>query len=50
MRVCRAARDRGILLRPLGDTIVLMPPLSITEPEISQLIDAVERGIRETCG
>jgi adenosylmethionine-8-amino-7-oxononanoate aminotransferase len=29
---------------------VLMPPLSMTEAEITQLIDAVASGIRETCG
>jgi adenosylmethionine-8-amino-7-oxononanoate aminotransferase len=28
-QVCRRARDRGVLLRPLSDTIVLMPPLAI---------------------
>jgi len=28
-RVCLAARERGAILRPLGDTIVLMPPLSM---------------------
>ncbi len=49
MRVCRAARDRGVFLRPLGDTIVLMPPLSITESELFHLVDAVRDGIRETC-
>jgi adenosylmethionine-8-amino-7-oxononanoate aminotransferase len=49
MRVCRAARTRGVFLRPLGDVIVLMPPLSITEPEITQLVDAIEFGIREIC-
>jgi len=26
-----------------------MPPLSITEPEITQLVDAIEFGIREIC-
>jgi adenosylmethionine-8-amino-7-oxononanoate aminotransferase len=49
MKACRAARSRGVFLRPLGDTIVLMPPLSVTEAEITQLIDAVEFGIRESC-
>lgn len=49
MRVCRAARRRGVFLRPLGDTIVLMPPLTITEAEITHLVDAIEHGIRETC-
>jgi adenosylmethionine-8-amino-7-oxononanoate aminotransferase len=27
--VCRAAREQGVLLRPLGDVIVIMPPLAI---------------------
>ncbi|MEE9615117.1 MAG: adenosylmethionine--8-amino-7-oxononanoate transaminase, partial [Thermodesulfobacteriota bacterium] len=33
-RVCTAARERGLIVRPLGDTIVLMPPLSIKETEL----------------
>jgi adenosylmethionine-8-amino-7-oxononanoate aminotransferase len=49
MRVCRSARDRGVFLRPLGDTIICMPPLSITEAEITHLVDAIAAGIRETC-
>ncbi|MFL5241713.1 MAG: adenosylmethionine--8-amino-7-oxononanoate transaminase [Gemmataceae bacterium] len=28
-RVCRLARERGVLLRPLGDVLVIFPPLSI---------------------
>ncbi len=28
-RVCRLAREQGVLLRPLGDVLVVMPPLSI---------------------
>lgn len=50
MRVCRAAREHGVFLRPLGDVIVLMPPLSITEAEIDVLVDAVAHGIRTACG
>jgi adenosylmethionine-8-amino-7-oxononanoate aminotransferase len=45
MRVCRLARERGVFLRPLGDVIVLMPPLSIDEDEIQLLVGAVEHGI-----
>jgi adenosylmethionine-8-amino-7-oxononanoate aminotransferase len=41
MRVCRRAREHGVFLRPLGDTLVLMPPLSITESEIAVLVAAV---------
>lgn len=40
-RVCRAARQHGVLLRPLGSVIVLMPPLSITSEEIRTLIQVV---------
>lgn len=44
-RVCRAARAHGVILRPLGSVIVLMPPLSVTEDELELLVDAVRRGI-----
>src|SRR5262249_22867256 len=30
-RVCRRMRDRGVILRPLGDVVVVMPPLAIDE-------------------
>ncbi|RMG21175.1 MAG: adenosylmethionine--8-amino-7-oxononanoate transaminase [Deltaproteobacteria bacterium] len=43
-RVCMAARDRNVILRPLGDVIVLMPPLCITTDEIDLMVDAVEYG------
>jgi adenosylmethionine-8-amino-7-oxononanoate aminotransferase len=32
-RVCRMARDRGLMLRPLRDVVVVMPPLTI-DPEL----------------
>lgn len=44
-KVCRAARERGVFLRPLGDVVVLMPPLSIEREEIETLVGAVEYGI-----
>lgn len=46
-RVCLALRKRGILLRPLGSVLVLMPPLSLTESEAVQLGDAVREAIVE---
>ena len=46
-RVIRKARDRGFILRPLGDVIVLMPPLSSTEGEIEALVDVTARAIGE---
>ena len=47
MRVTRAARKAGVLIRPLGDVIVLMPPLSVTTAEIDMLLDAALLGINE---
>lgn len=44
-RVCAAARAHGVLLRPLGDVIVLMPPLSVTGDEIDLLVAAVARAL-----
>ncbi|MET0601766.1 MAG: adenosylmethionine--8-amino-7-oxononanoate transaminase [Baekduia sp.] len=37
-QVTLAARARGVIVRPLGDTIVLMPPLSISEDELRRLV------------
>jgi adenosylmethionine-8-amino-7-oxononanoate aminotransferase len=45
--VCMAIRKRGVILRPLGDVVVLMPPLSVTEAEIDHLVSALEASIRE---
>ncbi len=46
-RVTLAARDRGAIIRPLGDTIVLMPPLAITEPELLRLVQITGAAITE---
>ena len=45
---CLAARQHGALLRQLGDTFVIMPPLSISTSELGELIDAAETAIVET--
>jgi len=46
-KVCAAVRQRGVILRPLGDVVVLMPPLSITLDEIDLLAGATGDAIRE---
>ena len=33
-RVTLEARERGAIIRPLGDVIILMPPLSISEADL----------------
>jgi adenosylmethionine-8-amino-7-oxononanoate aminotransferase len=49
-RTIVAARDRGVLLRPLGDVVVLMPPLSISDDEIDFLLHVVTDAIAEATG
>jgi adenosylmethionine-8-amino-7-oxononanoate aminotransferase len=45
--VCRAARRRGVIIRPLGDVVVLMPPLAITDDELDELVSVVDESVRE---
>jgi adenosylmethionine---8-amino-7-oxononanoate aminotransferase len=45
MAVCRHARSEGVLLRPLGNILVIMPPLAIGLDEIDRMFAAVEHGI-----
>jgi len=45
LRVCNYARTQGVLLRPLGNVIVIMPPLSITPEQLDRIMSAVETGI-----
>lgn len=49
-RVCMEARKHGLIIRPLGDTIVLMPPLSIKEKELRRISKITEKCIREVTG
>jgi adenosylmethionine-8-amino-7-oxononanoate aminotransferase len=37
-RVTNEARERGAIVRPLGNTVVLMPPLSIAEEDLRSLV------------
>jgi adenosylmethionine-8-amino-7-oxononanoate transaminase len=48
--VCRAARDRGVLIRPLGDVVVLMPPLGIADEELDELVGTVADSVRAVLG
>ncbi len=37
-RVCAACRPRGLLIRPLGDVVTLLPPIGISERQITAMI------------
>jgi adenosylmethionine-8-amino-7-oxononanoate aminotransferase len=47
LAVCDVARRHGVLLRPLGNVLVVMPPLSITLEELDRILLALEAGIVE---
>jgi adenosylmethionine-8-amino-7-oxononanoate aminotransferase len=46
-RVCAAAVRRGVLLRPLGDVVVLMPILTSTDDEIDRIVTTLAAAIDE---
>jgi len=46
-RVCAGAVRRGVLLRPLGDVVVVMPPLTITADEIERIVSTLTGAIED---
>jgi adenosylmethionine-8-amino-7-oxononanoate aminotransferase len=49
-RVALAARARGAIVRPLGDVVVLMPPLSIEPDVLEDLVEITADSIAEATG
>jgi adenosylmethionine-8-amino-7-oxononanoate transaminase/dethiobiotin synthase len=47
VRVCQEARKHGVILRPLGNVIVLMPPLSISKDELTKLLNVTYQSIEK---
>ncbi len=46
-QVTLAARRRGAIVRPLGDVVVLMPPLAIGEEELFHLVQITAASVAE---
>jgi adenosylmethionine-8-amino-7-oxononanoate aminotransferase len=46
-RIRKSLFERGVLLRPLGNVVYLLPPLTITARELEQLAEALVAAIRE---
>lgn len=44
-KVCVELMKHGVILRPLGDVVVILPPLSVSMQELDMLFDAVEKAI-----
>lgn len=47
VKVCRRARELGMLLRPLGNVIVFMPPLAAAKEELDEMTDILYQSIRD---
>lgn len=48
--VARRTRPKGAIVRPLGDVVVLMPPLAMNDDQLERLVAAVAEAIDEECG
>jgi adenosylmethionine---8-amino-7-oxononanoate aminotransferase len=48
-RVTLAARERGAIVRPLGNTVVLVPPLSISAEDLGRLLTITAEAIEAAC-
>jgi len=46
--VCSRVRAHGVILRPLGDVVVWMPPLTLQPPDLALLEHATAAALRET--
>ena len=49
-QVTLEARRRGAIVRPLGDVVVLMPPLSIDTADLRRLVDITAQAIEVATG
>ena len=44
-RICQAAKQFGLLTRPIGDVLILMPPYSTTSDELEQMVSALQKAL-----
>ncbi len=44
-KVAMEARRRGLLLRPIGNVIILVPPLSTSLPELRRMVEILEEAV-----
>ena len=49
-RVARRAREQGVFIRPLGNVIVIMPPLAISEQNLGQMMKVMKETIFAATG
>jgi putrescine aminotransferase len=44
-QVARSARERGVLVRPLGRGVAVSPPLSVDEEHLASIAEAIDQGL-----
>jgi adenosylmethionine-8-amino-7-oxononanoate aminotransferase len=49
-QVAYAAREEGVLIRPLGNVVVIMPPLVIDEKDLMRMLKVIEEAISRATG
>lgn len=50
IRVCEAMARRGVLTRPIGNVIVIMPPYCTTRAQVEHIISALKESVAEALG
>jgi adenosylmethionine-8-amino-7-oxononanoate transaminase len=50
IRVCEAMAKRGVLTRPIGNVIVLMPPYCTTAKQLNKMVSTLREAIQEVFG
>jgi adenosylmethionine-8-amino-7-oxononanoate aminotransferase len=49
-RVCEAMARRGVLTRPIGNVVVLMPPYCATPAQVRRMVGALAESVDEVLG
>ncbi len=49
VKITRAARKKGVVIRPLGNVIILMPALAMSNEELETLVSVTAAAIDEVC-
>ncbi len=50
IRVCEAMARRGVLTRPIGNVVALLPPYCTTEPQLKRMVAALRDSVAEALG
>ncbi len=50
IRVCEAMAKRGVLTRPIGNVVPLLPPYCTTKPQVRRMVTALRESIAEVFG